>query len=108
MTPARPEPEHVHLLLGVYTFGIVSRDEAELVERHLAGCAGCRDEHRELAAVLPFLALLANDDPRSIPDPTGPGTATDRDPDRPRRRPRIRRPPPVGRPRQSPGRPPGR
>jgi len=108
MTQPRPDPEHVHLLLGVYTFGIVSSEEAELVERHLAGCAGCRVEYDELAAVLPFLALLAGDEVLSMPGSVGrAGDAVPRNPDAHRRRaPAVPPLPPAGRPRRSPWRPP--
>jgi hypothetical protein len=98
MTQPRGEPEHVQLLLGVYAFGILSGDEAELVERHLTGCAACRGEYTELAAVLPFLALLGSDEVLSMPVRLGRDTGA-RPPEREARRRRpIAPPPPATRP----------
>jgi hypothetical protein len=46
------------LLLGAYSMGILDLAEAGVVERHLAGCAMCRQELAELAEVRDMLALV--------------------------------------------------
>ncbi|HVF74333.1 MAG TPA: anti-sigma factor [Acidimicrobiales bacterium] len=47
--------DEIEELLGAYALDAVERDEADEVERHLAGCPRCRAEvagHREVAAAL--------------------------------------------------------
>lgn len=45
-----PREEHVWAqdLLGPYVLGVLDPEEERVVERHLAGCAACRNEEREL------------------------------------------------------------
>ncbi len=51
---------HVHIELGLYALGALSREETALVEKHLHGCPSCtktydfiRDIPRALARVSP-------------------------------------------------------
>jgi hypothetical protein len=48
----------MHLELGAFVLHALGDNEAEDVERHLTGCAPCREEMRELAFTVSLLALL--------------------------------------------------
>jgi hypothetical protein len=52
--------------LGRHLEGELAPGERRAVERHLAGCAACREEHRELRATVDLL--------RSLPDPEPPAS----------------------------------
>ncbi|GLW10348.1 hypothetical protein Misp01_54760 [Microtetraspora sp. NBRC 13810] len=54
--------EEVRMSLGVHALGALDRDEAALVEAHLADCAECRAEYEELAGVSAFLAKVSEQD----------------------------------------------
>jgi hypothetical protein len=56
-----PAPDPFRLDLGAYLTGSLEPDEAAALERHLAGCDGCRAELARLAVVLPALARLPPD-----------------------------------------------
>jgi len=58
MTPGSPACSRVRILLGAFVLGGLRGQEQSLVEAHLAGCAQCRAEYRELAEVPAMLDLL--------------------------------------------------
>jgi hypothetical protein len=58
----------------LYVLGALSSVESGAVEEHLAGCAECRAECRELSEVPAFLSLLTQEDVRSLADEFAPRT----------------------------------
>ncbi|GAA4215745.1 hypothetical protein GCM10022220_44790 [Actinocatenispora rupis] len=70
---------HVRLSLGLYLLGAVDAAERATIERHLATCDACRAESDELAATVAAVALIPDDDRRSIVAEFGiPGPAPSR------------------------------
>lgn len=58
--------------LGGYVLGALSVQEQEDVRRHLTDCAACADEHRDLAAMPGFLALLSRGEAEQLAVPASP------------------------------------
>lgn len=59
------EEGHISEFVAPYVLGALEPDEVEQVESHLEQCAACRalvEEHRQVVAVLPYLA-----EPRPVP-----------------------------------------
>ncbi len=52
----------VRSALGVYLLGAISPEERAAVERHLAGCAGCREELAGLASLPGRLGTVSSSD----------------------------------------------
>jgi hypothetical protein len=71
------EHEEARHALGAYAIGALEPAERSAVERHLAGCAPCRAELAELAALPGLLARLGREEAASgvplvdAPDPAG-------------------------------------
>lgn len=66
------EHEELRTALGAYLIGSLSPADRATVERHLAGCAGCRSELTALAPLPGLLGRLSAEDARSralSPDP---------------------------------------
>lgn len=52
------EHEQIHRDLGVYVLGALEPAARDRVERHLSGCAGCRNELADLAVLPTLLSRL--------------------------------------------------
>jgi hypothetical protein len=61
--------DELRLSLGAYAIGSLEPEEREALERHLEGCARCREELAELAS-LPAMLELARDMPAVAAEPS--------------------------------------
>jgi hypothetical protein len=72
--------------LGAYVLHALEHHEDEQVRRHVAGCALCQDEVRDLSFTVSLLSLLTPEDFDRLDQPEQPEVAEDTTPNRPRRR----------------------
>lgn len=77
--PTAPPCAALRVLLGVYVLGSIDPAERALVDRHLAGCASCREELASLAGVPGLLGRLTAFEVAALADrPEGESRLLDR------------------------------
>jgi anti-sigma factor RsiW len=84
--------DQFRLELGVYVLGAIGAADRSAVESHLAGCADCRNELAELAALPGLLGRVTADEAESLVLPPDDGCGRRQSlPASPGRRPHRRR-----------------